>query len=450
MLAEIHSWQKDYSAADHAYRRLLEVQPGHWQARLQHARVLTWAGRHSDALVAYSQLTEFPPDVQPLIALERQAKTQLAHRQLMGCLEVYCELLEDDPENLEVHFDLGQIYCRLGLPSCSRPHYHTILELEPHHDAARRVLEASWTRCCPKVEGGYVYWWEEGRDDLKDVKRHREYLRAIYPMQGGDAELTISAWHSLYELKRLEDQNVGSIGIHWKIAPWLRMRWENWANLNFFTDKSGTSCELGGELRHYAGDAMVLSAGVALEDLLDNHFLFLNHVQSTQAWLQWELPLGCHWDLRSRATHRWFSDNNSGWLGDLTASYAVTLSPCLLRVSAHGFGYHVRKPTIAQYSGGHVLSAIHPYWTADHYLQGALSFQWQHHPCDDFFCEIDPLYYDLQYQVALDRDDEVTHSFRAELSWDCPDSWSLKAVGYYLNSKPYKAAQAELSLGRRL
>lgn len=446
------SWEKNYAAADAAYTRLLELYPDCHEGRLRQARVRCWSGDYEAGLLAYSDIDQFPSDLQPLILMEGNAKRHINYRELMGAIRCYQELIDQSPDNIEARFDLGQLYCRVGRPSCAREQYFAILEQVPDHTAAKKVLLASHVQSRPTYEASYHFLEEEGRDDLKDVNRHRMLLQFFYPFCGDRDQLRLDVAHSYYTLNNFGEQNVSSAGFRWDRRWNLHQSSSLWVHVHYFDHALDWTGTYGMEHSAYIGDALYLSGGIEGEDLLENRLLFQHRVSAHTAWIAAALPFfGPDWELRSKFSQRWFTDHNWGSLGELTLTYTVNPAPCLLMVSAQAFGYHVKETTIVTYDGsGEILSATHPYWTPDYHLQRSLGVQWQHHPCEDYFCEIDPFFYDLQYQFSIDRENEVSHSIRAEVALQDYYCWTLKAQAYYLHSDPYKAAQASLLISRRI
>lgn len=449
-LAERLSWQKDFAASEGAYHKLFELKPDHSEGRLKYARMLVWSGDHERALLAYSELDHFSADVQPLVALEGQAKRHVWYRELLAAERCLCELVAQDPNNHEARFDLGQVYCRLGLPSCAREQYRAILESVPVHGAAQRVLAASLYRCLPSFHLRYLYWREQGRDSLKDVDRHRGILRFTYPYGGGDHELGLECALSRYTVHGLGERLVNSLGVFWEQAWGVTGRSRMWAHLHYFGEEFQWSGSYGVTGSAYLWDGLRVSAGLEGEDILDNHFNFQEQFSSHTLWLSVDTPFfGPCWDLRAKLGGRYFSDDNWGVLHEFALSYQLSPSPRLLSVGAVLFIYHVGEETELSYGdSGEIIAAVHPYWTPHWHVQRGISIQWQHHPCETYFCEIDPFFYDIQYQLSSDRDDVITQACRMEIGVQESEGWELSFLGHYLHSDPYRAVQGQLRLAR--
>lgn len=115
-----HDWfelgaELEASVPDHArdaYRRALELEPGHTDARLNLGRLLHEAGQVAAAEAHYRAAIEARPDDSTAwfnlgVALEDQEKD-------VEAVDAYRLAIQLDPQSPDAHYNLGHLYERMG------------------------------------------------------------------------------------------------------------------------------------------------------------------------------------------------------------------------------------------------------------------------------------------------------------------------------------------------
>ena len=105
--AEILSWAGHHASALLAYDDYLAEAPGDVEAWRQQARVAGWSGRYDTAQVLYDKLLQrFPSN--PAIAAEARAKVAFFEGRWTAGRTAYREWLSFEPENEEAQFELAE------------------------------------------------------------------------------------------------------------------------------------------------------------------------------------------------------------------------------------------------------------------------------------------------------------------------------------------------------
>lgn len=110
-LARLLSWQKEYDPALNLYTELIDANSNWITARREKARVLGWARRYEEAIAEYRQAVKADESI-PATKYEMLSKYNFYNQFDKTAIENYKCWLDEEPNNLEASYDLGQLYAR--------------------------------------------------------------------------------------------------------------------------------------------------------------------------------------------------------------------------------------------------------------------------------------------------------------------------------------------------
>ena len=144
-VALMQAWQEQYDGAVELLDRLIEVQPGHLDARLARARVRAWSGDIPGAQAEVAEVLAVQPDHAE--ALEALALFQAWAGQFDQALASYDELLAIAPGSSSAQLQQAQAFAWATRFEASRSAYDALLARDPDDIEARlglaRTLAAS-------------------------------------------------------------------------------------------------------------------------------------------------------------------------------------------------------------------------------------------------------------------------------------------------------------------
>lgn len=137
-LALLHAWNREFEPAIALFDRLLTVAPDNVEARVDRARVLSWAGRFGESAEAYAAVLERRPG-------QRSARIGLAQvlswsGRLDSAQAVYARLLRDDPDDADALQGLARVTAWSGELHAAEVAWERALELSEDETAARTGL----------------------------------------------------------------------------------------------------------------------------------------------------------------------------------------------------------------------------------------------------------------------------------------------------------------------
>ncbi len=142
-LARLQSYVEEYDDSLASYARVLREKPDHVQARLERAKVLTWAGRSDEAWEDLQTIPESALDAESRLIL---ADLHVARQEYDAALVIYSMHLEQSPENDLVRLKLAEVLSWAGRYPESLEQYELLIQNLPEDAQLRRkyAFVLSW------------------------------------------------------------------------------------------------------------------------------------------------------------------------------------------------------------------------------------------------------------------------------------------------------------------
>ena len=82
---------------------------------------------------------------------------------------------------------------------------------------------------------------------------------------------------------------------------------------------------------------------------------------------------------------------------------------------------------------------VHPYWTPQDYLGGALILEWEHDLSEEFQCGEERHVYNIRLVLGQDSEDNSSVRLEAEWLYEFRDQWELTVSGLIHRSREWDA-----------
>lgn len=382
-------------------------------------------------------------------ALEKEAKLSGWNRRFMHALDRYGELTAFQPGNEEALFDKGQTECALGLRCEARRTMGQLLAIDPLHSLGGEYLKRDRINRNPALEFSQNYWNEKGRGELSRVSRHKSTLGVNVPVLGS--------------------YNLGLAGNTWVEAPkYGNERYPAYGSTIGFSGvvNRNLSGSVGWTRKQYESGALgVANSGFAhlsfnLNDMLrwdisyDRKDELYNYFGLRQGGIQsdtWSTGLSVrpssNLSLSGTTGYLRYNDDNSGRFATLSAGYAFTDHPRIIRIIANA----EYRDTASQnrFVNSPSLDIIHPYWTPRDYFGASLTFDWNHELSRRLFCGSQQHFYDMKATVGTDSDSNLSVRLEAEWHYEFYERWLLELRGMINRSREWDAIGGSLDMKYR-
>lgn len=143
--ARVLAWRGDPAGAARALDPLLAEDPGFLPALQARAQFESWAGNYDEALATYGRLQEITPD-DPTIGINRARVLSWASR-FDAAVAAYDSILRRNPRDVEALVGLGTVLGWASRLDSAEAVYRRVLEIEPGNAEAMRGLAraAGWS-----------------------------------------------------------------------------------------------------------------------------------------------------------------------------------------------------------------------------------------------------------------------------------------------------------------
>ncbi len=415
-IARIYVFINDFSQALHWYDLYCSVNHGDEQARLEQARLAGWNLEYSRASAYYLDMFNYFNDL--VYKTELLAKKNNWIGRYILAARYYEELLDDKPDDVELLYDLAQIYDRLGVNHKAEALYSEIVSDHPWHIQASKALIAEAFRKKQSASFYSVYSDDSGRNGDVDIRRFSS--RISYSPQ---RELADRKWQFALATDRLSlndidtTKNSASISMSDMLADDLNLNID--LGFNDYSVSSFDSFEISSELekKFEYFNASVLAGK---QDYITNSLTYFDKTDRKYIGAEFYTRPFFYTSLGFTAKHYWVSDGNRSAEYDIRAEYELLKYPTILKTIFDSYFYQTREFDTK-------------YWSPDYYNSNSIGLGWYHYLDNENFEGSVNFYYYLEGYIGLDNDREGINTAKAGIVYETNKNIDL-GVEYFISS----------------
>jgi tetratricopeptide (TPR) repeat protein len=418
-LADVLSWDKQYRRSLDLYDEILSEKED-VRARLQKARVLGWTREYEASIREYEKILELTHNSR--ILLEKQAKVAYWNNRPPQAIGHYRALLEREPENVEARFDLSQIYSYQSMWDEAIGEYKRIIDIDPAHFRAKEGLrKAELISEHIATEAGYEFFEADSRGRVNDIRRHTLFNKLYFPVSHKlRLETNYNFTHRSFGDFGDVKENEGRLGFTYSERPdWWAGGFYGLAGYDRGIDIMHT---FGGNVNLRVLDNNVSTFSFERERLENSSKIVReryyrdNYKERLNFDLNRKLKLGADY-LYSNYSH----DNYKNEVGADILWYLL-FEPTRFTVDYRYF-YTDFDKTVGEYFSPRALSTH------------KIGIDWRHFlNKEELFFGADNLFYDLEYDLAVDSGGIASHRFGAGLGRDINKRLNLNIKGAVTDS----------------
>jgi tetratricopeptide (TPR) repeat protein len=449
-IARVLSWSKKYENAIEYYNWIIQLSPLDPVPYREKARTALWDKNFDLAMATYNQVLKRPVDdleeylIQESVLLEKRAKELNWNKRYICALDAYKELLALNPGNEDALFDYAQVYCNLGLCDYSRNVYEHILNIDPNHNLVKKAIDRNEMRNNLGLQSNFSYWREVGSGTFSASQIARYRLDEVF-----EIPLTCRT-----HMRFIQQEYVENPFLNFKFYPAEGQTIEADCLFNehvsmFFSatyknyfHKFRSTITSHNRLLLTVNDYLQVLLSCNKEDEIYNFFSLKQAIQSNVSLVTLSSTLTRLWNISGTYQYYRYNDHNSQVHFNLLTEYQLTEEPNVLKVILQGDYRNAAHQTVSILIGTQLVDMIHPYWTPDKYLAGALTLEWRHDYRQFEFCEAPQRYIDIK--ITYLRDNAHNPSISGVLEWkhEFDRHWGFEMKGFIQRGPLWKAEGA--------
>ncbi|MBN1787665.1 MAG: tetratricopeptide repeat protein [Sedimentisphaerales bacterium] len=417
-LARLLSWQKEYDSALSLYTELIDADPNQITIRREKARALGWARRYEEAIAEYKKAVEADKSI-PATKFEMLSKYHFYNQFDKTAIKNYKRWLDEEPNNLEASYDLGQLYARAMQWDNAKKMYQLTLDNDSAHFRAKQALEkidiySKMTR----LKTGFEYLEADSSGRTMD-KRYWDVFASIKKPLNEKTSITIrqdNIWRSFQNYKQVYQQQF-SIAMDYSQRP------DFWAGANYtrsvYPKEKGLIHTFGGYFNFMPADGLTVGFAGQREQIADNSRTFLNKLYRDNYKVRIDYKPTRKLLLGSDYTFSPYSDGNRKNAYSLDVGYYLTTEPKSLKISYLYEQYSFEEENI-------------DYFSPDSFHHNNIALEWrQFLNKDEIFWGANDTYYTLRYETIFDIHQQVGH----KIYFDFHHDWNNNCSSYIEFSK---------------
>lgn len=431
-LADALTWSGQHKKALHLYNEILAKKDDP-KVRLQKARVLGYLRRYTAATQEYQRILNENYDQE--IELEMKARRAQWKNRTISAIGYYEDIIEINPENLDVLFNLSQLYSYSSQWQEAEKSYRQILRLLPGHPQAELALRK--VRLISRhlsVEPAYEYIRADSTDRSVDIHKSMYSAKGTLPL--GKLRYSFLYRRSERDFNDFADTSEDESEFSFTYLAGLRWRLNGFYNFISYDNDIDDMETYGGNLNFRFFDLGVWSMGFEKERLENNSKVIRQGLYRDSYKSRLDLDISPRVTLGLDYLYADYSEDNTvnepG--GDIT--YLLLFEPVQLSLQY-------------RYSMIDFDREIADYFSPQEFSVNSITLHWRHFlsRATSFFGSND-LFYDLKYTGSQDSAEVVSHNYSASLNWDIVQRLRLTLEGSYGTSNPsvYEDSRALASL----
>lgn len=427
-----------YEQAIARYRAAINLDPTQWDAIAELGWLLVETGRTADALEQFEAAAALAPDNLALqrntaraygwafqyeralaefdsilnrfsgntaTTLERDGKEALWLGQLRRAEAAFERLVELEPQNSEVLFDLGQIAARQERPAEAQALYRRLLAAAPGHRQAALGLQLSERLQRPLLALNYAFTDQQGYDGKRSIR---------YGLAGAEGrwyvsdELSARLGYQNAQFHFGRDSLLAHLGtLKFGYRPYGYLRLDGFMTALHYDHLGRDRVNVGASLSYDTLSDLTLRANFERRDLWENRTTVLDGITVNRLAASVSGALGRRIDWTIEGNYANYSDDNTRIGGELQASYRLLWFPRALRLLYRGNAFGFQRERSYFSPGAYATNTV------------AVEFQyWFGYPTkEDYLAEAPRNTYAIYYGISIDSNGKPFNEARGRLTY---------------------------------
>ena len=413
----------DFNNALKWYDLYCSSNPNDTKARLEQARLAGWNLQYTKAIKFYQAMYDYFDD--HIYKLEQQAKQNNWLRRNSLAVKYYNELIADKPDDVELLYDLAQLYNRLGIHNKAESIYQQIADTHPWHIQAEKALQAQSYKKKQSLAFDTKYGQSKGRNDDVDLRSFSNQL-TYSPAR----ELTDRKWQFAIATESISltdtdtTRNSAAISMSQLFEEYLNLSAS--IRLNNYSNNEFNSFEIVSALsKNFDFFDAALTAGKL--DFFTNSKTYFDKTSRTYIGANINTRPFYYTSLDFRAKHYWHSDNNQSDEFGFTGEYEILKYPTLLKAIIDLYSTQTRDED-------------DKYWSPSNYYNRSIGLGWYHYLDKENYEGSTNFYYYLEGYIGIDSDSEQSTTTKIGLVYETQKKFDIGIEYFLSNSDVYDSS----------
>lgn len=409
-LARLESWLLRYDKAAIWYDKYVALKPNDKMARIGQARLAGWDLRYDTAEKYYKKIIEdFPED--EAVSLEMRAKTNNWLGRNIKASEYYEQAIEHTPDEVELTFDLGQIYDRRKMYAKASEQYQRTLEIAPSHNMAAQTMIAEKWRQKQYIRSNNSYLKKKGRDGKIDIESYttemvyspfRKLQDAEWLYRAAETKLSVSG-------RSLSRTDAGiSVKKYFEDSLVLKLN----TLFSNYSQRPHHTFQFDGLAERSFGDLFTAAVTAGQQDIVENIDTLNNGISRFYVGSRISAHPFKHASFFGDFKRFWYSDHNHAYEYDLRGEYKILQYPTILKV----IGKFYKFDTSTEKS---------IYWTPNVYWNKSIGLGWYHYIDQQHYEGSEDLYYYIEGYLSTDNDGEEGQEVKTGIVYNSNQQFSM-------------------------
>lgn len=350
-----------------------------------------------------------------------------------------------EPSNEEAFFDLGQTFAELDLTNCAIEQYSELLEINPHSKIGQVAMEGEIMDLNFRLNGGYQYLGQNGRNGLATIQRFFWGGAGTYPY--GDADEFVSLGYRAAYYVPNDDRplsgNIYTVAAQRKPNDHLILRGA--VNIEEYPTRLTTRPLFNLAMTVRPNDLFKGTLAAYMENVIENGESLRQDIYRGGVSASTVLQLRRRLASGGAYTVMFYSDNNTEHALNAFSAFLVTRPPKEFKVVMSGdFMGYTQQTIFGPDPNNPVFQSVHPYFAPEAYAWGTLSAEWTQWCSEYWFNGAPQTWYSVRYSPRLDSQSEYFHVARGIFHWDIRTDISMECDVNFIRSKVYNLQQANV------
>jgi hypothetical protein len=352
-------------------------------------------------------------------------------------------LLDIEPANTSVLFDVGQAHSTLKQTRAAIDTYSQELHIDPREREAEIAINRAGLELQPQLWLDANVFAQRGRDGLARVVRLSSGAAARLPF--GDEDEFCQVGYAKLEYRAPGGPSLdGNSFLAWAQAkPVERLLTYANVRLETFTDRLSTRPLFDIGYRYDCTDQCRLRGSVFLENVIENAESIRQDIYRYGLRLGADYQATRRWLMTGTYTLGHYSDENDYHDLYLTSEHTLFFAPTQLKAAVVADVYGYREQTVFVNPNPEDLRGTrHPYFSPNLFAYTEARLEWAQWLSRDYFAHSNQCWYSLQCGIGMDTQVNRYHTLRAIFHYDVKPWLSVEAQAQATLSSAYNMGAA--------